>query len=511
MNTHNLYSRLVILTLLVGHLIPGQAVLGSPQTPSIGETTNLAGLQIPIGSSAKADPPEKTNIITTTIALTASNELAGQGQTTSDISLQERYEADVETAQLHEARKSIAPAIDSPSVDKTLQAAAEPDSDDDGMPDTWETANGLNPNDPSDAWTDPDDDEVINLFEYQLGSDPNNASTPTVVTVSAGENAQAAIASATTGQVIRVEGGTYNVHYLTFTPKTIMIQGGWNSNFTRRNLDATPTIFDGQSVAEVLYFSFSSGTNAVILDGLTLINGQGNFGALNMIASGTSIMKWSIMNTTIVNSESTSSSGGASHVLHWDDSESDVFFINSIIANNRSSGISNQTTETAVGRWKIINSDITHNQSSDTDEGYGLGGFTLDTAVLAIKAKNTILWGNQKPDVNFRGFGASTTIEAEYSDVGTVNAAFGAIYTPGTGIINSNPLFTDFNNGDFTLQKTSPCVDTGANSGVPSTDFEGHLRPVDGNLDGVTRTDIGADEYGFKVFVPVILKMNFGL
>ena len=511
MNTHNLYSGLLILTLLAGNLIPGHGVMGSPQTPTIGEATTPAGLQIPIGSLDKAVPLETTNLITSTIALTASNEVAGQGQTMDDVSLQERYEVDVETAQRHEARALMALASDPPSSDRTVQPAAEPDSDGDGMPDAWETTHSLNPNDPGDAWADPDNDDIINLFEYQLGSDPNNASTPTVVTVSAGENAQAAIGSATMGQVIRVAGGTYNVNYLTFTPKTIMIQGGWNSNFTRRNLGTNPTIFDGQAVDEVLYFSFSSGTNAVILDGLTLINGQGNFGALNMIASGTSIMKWSIMNTTIVNSESTSSSGGASHVLHWDNSESDVFFINSIIANNRSSGIANQTTEAAVGRWKIINSDITHNQSSDTDEGYGLGGFTLDTAVLAITSTNTILWGNQKPDVNLRGFGASTTVAANYSDIGMVNAAFGAIYTPGTGIINSDPLFTDFNNGDFTLQKTSPCVDAGTNSGVSPTDFEGNHRPVDGNLDSMAIIDIGADEYGFEVYVPLILKMNFGL
>ena len=49
-----------------------------------------------------------------------------------------------------------------------------------------------------------------------------------------------------------------------------MIQGGWNSDFTERDLKTNPTIFDGKSVGEVLYFAFDNGTNAVILDGLTL-------------------------------------------------------------------------------------------------------------------------------------------------------------------------------------------------------------------------------------------------
>jgi hypothetical protein len=51
------------------------------------------------------------------------------------------------------------------------------DSDHDGMPDDWELANGLNPNDPSDASQDPDGDGLTNLQEYQLGTNPHLADT----------------------------------------------------------------------------------------------------------------------------------------------------------------------------------------------------------------------------------------------------------------------------------------------------------------------------------------------
>ena len=43
------------------------------------------------------------------------------------------------------------------------------DSDDDGMPDKWETARGLNPNDASDGNGDDDGDGYTNLEEYLNG------------------------------------------------------------------------------------------------------------------------------------------------------------------------------------------------------------------------------------------------------------------------------------------------------------------------------------------------------
>ena len=53
---------------------------------------------------------------------------------------------------------------------------ANVDSDSDGMPDDWETANGLDPNF-NDAGRDHDDDQLVNLEEFNEKSDPQNPDT----------------------------------------------------------------------------------------------------------------------------------------------------------------------------------------------------------------------------------------------------------------------------------------------------------------------------------------------
>jgi parallel beta-helix repeat protein len=51
------------------------------------------------------------------------------------------------------------------------------DVDNDGMNDNWETDNGLDPTDPSDATGDPDDDGLTNLEEHDEGTLPNDPDT----------------------------------------------------------------------------------------------------------------------------------------------------------------------------------------------------------------------------------------------------------------------------------------------------------------------------------------------
>ncbi len=53
------------------------------------------------------------------------------------------------------------------------QAPVPPDADQDGMLDAWETEHGLDPGNPADALLDPDNDDLTNRREFELGADPN--------------------------------------------------------------------------------------------------------------------------------------------------------------------------------------------------------------------------------------------------------------------------------------------------------------------------------------------------
>ena len=77
----------------------------------------------------------------------------------------------------------------------------------------------------------------------------------------------------------------------------------------------------------------------------------------------------------------------------------------------------------------------------------------------------------------------------------------------GPGNIEADPRFMNPAVGDFRLRPDSPCIDAGTNvTELLATDILGLPRPLDGNLDGVARFDMGAYEYDPRADHPFITR-----
>ena len=104
-----------------------------------------------------------------------------------------------------------------------------------------------------------------------------------------------------------------------------------------------------------------------------------------------------------------------------------------------------------------------------TDNSVQYDGGSIYADMSNPSMVNTILWNNSPQDV-YVGAGSIT---ATYSDI--------ELGWAGTGNIDTDPLFVDPGNGDYSLQSTSLCIDTGD-----------PLSPLDPDS---TRVDMGAYYY----------------
>jgi hypothetical protein len=66
----------------------------------------------------------------------------------------------------------------SPGMPYAVNTSINLDTDEDGMPDAWELANGLNPDDPTDGTSDDDHDGVSAFLEYALAMNPKISDVP---------------------------------------------------------------------------------------------------------------------------------------------------------------------------------------------------------------------------------------------------------------------------------------------------------------------------------------------
>jgi len=151
------------------------------------------------------------------------------------------------------------------------------------------------------------------------------------------------------------------------------------------------------------------------------------------------------------------------------------------LTNSTISGNSADSGGGIAGAAELTNCTIIGNSA---DSGGALFCEYSQVATLT----NCILWDNTAQEI----YVGSTDPVVTYCDIegGTGESWFG------TGCIDADPFlaFPD----DVRLLPGSPCIDAGTNdppTGLPGSDPDGHVRPLDGDGDGVAIADMGVYEF----------------
>lgn len=352
----------------------------------------------------------------------------------------------------------------SPIPTSTNSAFNLGDADGDGMEDTWETQNGLDPNDPHDAWWDKDGDQVLNLFEFQLATDVSDPASPQTfdVTPNLPLNTIYTKLDLATSQpvLVRFSEGTYNnFNYERYFDMDydIMVQGGWDATFTDYDPKNNRTILKHPSERVMILATDNISNSTIVLDGIEVIeSGDNNLGGGIHLRPHSTYSYTSVYNCRFVDNNYY----GLAMTFRDQAVESEVYIANSLFGRNASGGIYTQVNQMAQVVWKLYNNTI-HNPGSS---GGGIKGFTLANISLAIHLENTINWGNTAYSFTFNS-GSVATIDVNNSSVDNLDPGL-ANYSE-TNNINTDPLFVNVAGYDFGLSPGSPCLDAGVLVGLP--------------------------------------------
>ncbi len=191
-----------------------------------------------------------------------------------------------------------------------------------------------------------------------------------------------------------------------------------------------------------------------------------------------------------------SSKGGA---LYSETKTSSALFINSIIVENKAVEGAGMYGKTDTGEIVLTNTTCAYNTVQTGGKGGGVYAELLDnTARTSIY--NTILWhnkaGTQSDDIcindDGNGDGTGAIVEFQHNAYERLTVKDGDHMTA-AHTIAADPALTS----DYHLLSGSPCIDTGSNTApqIPDKDMDFDDRIIDGDGDGESIVDIGADEY----------------
>lgn len=306
---------------------------------------------------------------------------------------------------------------------------------------------------------------------------------------------------------VQVRGGKTQAVYVS---QTVTIRGGHSADFSAWDPDVYSTTLDARSLGRVVYFA--SGVTAT-LEGLRLTGGsQWNGGAVYALAARPIISACRIYSNTanngggiylqssdgavlignIIYDNTTIGNGGG--ILIW--GSDDVTMVNNVV-------VENQIGASSVGAgFNIYDSGVhlLHTTLARNRGGNGSGLYVAGGSTVAVT--NTVLVSHTVGIVVGGGATPSTvTLVATLWGTGTW-----ANETPWLGggtIVHTtdvwgDPAFVDPDGGDYHIGAGSAAIDRGVDAGVTG-DIDGDSRPVG-------RPDLGADEWGMRICLPLVLR-----
>lgn len=333
-----------------------------------------------------------------------------------------------------------------------------------------------------------------------------------IIQVSVGDDLQAKINSASFGDTVKVQAGTYQGNFE--FKNGVNVSGGWNEDFTSQTdyasiLDAnksgrpvtstgltTLTVWsnfkltngnpgDGGGGAQI---RFNARLDHCLIEGNTTGGSGKGGGGVHLFNGG------QLYNCIIRNDTATGDAGGVRISQYNYTGALDCKVINCVIANNeatnRCGGVQAEVDADIIG-----NTIVGNNQKTNTDGDASRCGLTCAKSSAISEGyylANNIIWGNKhKGTVN----SAQIYYISRYPEAQRIN---NAVYnqSTGTGSINlsaDDPGFVNKAKGDYSLDYTSSLRNAGSNNFYTEgdKDLNGYARKIDGTV------DIGAYECQF--------------
>lgn len=373
-------------------------------------------------------------------------------------------------------KKSITPFFLLPFIlsSTIIAQPADWDQDADAMPDYWEFYRGLNPEEAKDAWLDSDLDGYLNLYEYFLGSDPQNPAQPFIIELERPEELAQTILNAPRGAVLRVPAGTYDLNF-SFPPfneaPRLMIEGGWSADFSTRDYCSYQTTFNGQNLGSILDFQlFEGNSGALILDGITFM--QGNPAAIRYYGV-ISKVQLSILNCTFIDNQS----GRTTGVIETGDGPftliTDFIIANTLVAKNRGNAITIKIHANKANLM-LYHSVVANQLPAERDalpyeSGHGLRFKADADTAITVQIANTIFWENQNADLIFEEVEAGElqllNDNNNYQEL-TIDSSLG--YQPPPSNRSTDPGFEAPEQGNYNLSGNSTLLGRGRDLGLKS-------------------------------------------